>query len=83
MSCLRELVQESPLDSSDTRALLKHLVEEVLQWPSSALITRDLEALPESFINTWQSYCQRRLEGEPVAYTLGIVTGKQIGRAHV
>ena len=71
MSCLRELVKESPLDSSDTRALLKHLVEEVLQWPSSALITRDLEALPESFINTWQSYCQRRLEGEPVAYILG------------
>ena len=71
MSSLRELARESPLDSSDTRALLKHLLEDLLEWQSSALITRDLEVLPEAFINRWQNYCERRLKGEPVAYILG------------
>ena len=71
MSTIRELLNQTSIDRVDAKVLLTHLCKTKLGWPKSALISRDTEALPESFIQQWQDFEKRRANGEPVAYIIG------------
>jgi release factor glutamine methyltransferase len=70
MSSIKELLVKTQLEKIDAKVLLAHLVEKYLQWPKSALISKDTDALPENLLAEWQSLESRRLAGEPVAYIL-------------
>jgi release factor glutamine methyltransferase len=72
MTSIKELLNSTPLDKVDARVLLAHLVGVHLSWPKSALISRDTDVLPDSVTQAWQDYESRRLDGEPVAYILGL-----------
>ena len=71
MNTLRELIDHSRIEKIDTRVLLTHLCQEILNWPKSSLITRDTEVLPYEFLKSWHELEDRRLLGEPVAYLVG------------
>lgn len=71
MSTIRELLNQTSIDKVDAKVLLSHLCQTKLGWPKSALISRDTETLPESFVNQWQDFEIRRANGEPVAYIIG------------
>lgn len=71
MASLKDLLTQSQLDRVDTQAILGFLIQEHLQWPSSALFSKDDIQLPESLMKDWLQLHQRRLHGEPVAYLVG------------
>ena len=72
MKSIKELLNSTSLNKVDARILLAHLVGLHLNWPKSALISKDTDELPDQVIKAWQEYERRRLEGEPVAYILGV-----------
>ncbi|TXI12951.1 MAG: peptide chain release factor N(5)-glutamine methyltransferase [Polynucleobacter sp.] len=51
---------------------MTHLISQQLGWSKSALISRDQESLSPEFVSAWQAFEQRRLNGEPVAYMVGV-----------
>lgn len=71
MSSIKELLSNTALEKVDAKVLLADLIEKHLQWPKSALISKDTDALPEHLLAEWQRLESRRLAGEPVAYILG------------
>ena len=71
MNTIKDLLSNTPIDKTDARVLLGHLLEQCLGWPRSALISRDQEYLPESLISQWRTLEERRLQGQPVAYLIG------------
>ena len=71
MKSIKELLNNTSLNKVDARVLLAHLVELHLNWPKSALISKDTGELPDQVIKAWHEYERRRLGGEPVAYILG------------
>ena len=66
------LLESTPLDKTDAKVLLGHLINQYLGWPRSALISRNQELLPNQVIVAWRSFEARRLPGVPVAYLTGI-----------
>ena len=71
MNTIKDLLSNTPIDKTDARVLLGHLLEQCLDWPRSALISRDQEHLSESLISQWRTLEERRLQGQPVAYLIG------------
>jgi release factor glutamine methyltransferase len=66
------LLEGTPLNKTDAKVLLGHLINQYLGWPRSALISRDQEPLPDELLVAWKSFEARRLYGVPVAYLTGI-----------
>ena len=71
MSTIQELLKTSTLDKVDAKALLAHLIDKHLNWPKSALISRDTDQLPKALLEEWAALEKQRLEGHPVAYLIG------------
>jgi release factor glutamine methyltransferase len=71
VSTIQELLKKSTLDKVDAKALLAHLIQKHLNWPKSALISRDSDALPKALLEEWVALEQQRAEGHPVAYLIG------------
>ena len=71
MSTIKDLLSITPIDKTDARILLGHLLEQSLGWPRSALVSKDQEKLPDSLISQWRELEQGRLRGHPVAYLIG------------
>ncbi len=68
---IREILFQSTLDKVDAKALLAHLINKHLNWPKSAMISRDTEALPKALLEEWALLEKQRAEGQPVAYLIG------------
>ncbi len=71
VSTIQELLKKSTLDKVDAKALLAHLIQKHLNWPKSALISRDTDALPKPLLEEWTALKKQRAEGHPVAYLIG------------
>ena len=71
MSTIQELLKESTLDKVDAKVLLAHVIHQYLNWPKSALISRDTDALPKALLDEWTLLEKQRAEGQPVAYLIG------------
>jgi release factor glutamine methyltransferase len=66
------LLESTPLNKTDAKALLGHLLDRHLGWPRSALISRDQELLPNELLIAWKSLEVQRISGVPVAYLTGV-----------
>ncbi len=71
VSTIQELLKTSTLDKVDAKVLLAHLIDKHLNWPKSALISRDTDQLPKVLLEEWILLEKQRLEGNPVAYLIG------------
>lgn len=71
MSTIQELLKKSTLDKVDTKALLAYLINKHLNWPKSAMISRDTDDLPKALLEEWTTLEKLRAEGHPVAYLIG------------
>ena len=71
MSTIQELLKQSTLDKVDAKVLLAHLIHQHLNWPKSAMISRDTDALPKALLEEWALLEKQRAEGQPVAYLIG------------
>jgi release factor glutamine methyltransferase len=71
VSTIQELLKKSTLDKVDAKVLLAHLIDKHLNWPKSAMISRDTDALPKPLIEEWTLLEKQRDEGHPVAYLIG------------
>ena len=71
MSTIQQLLKKSTLDKVDAKALLAHLIQHHLNWPKSALISRDTDELPKSLLEKWVVLEKQRADGHPVAYLIG------------
>jgi release factor glutamine methyltransferase len=68
---IQELLKKSTLDKVDAKVLLAHLIKKHLNWPKSAMISRDTDALPKPLLEEWTALEKQRAEGHPVAYLIG------------
>jgi release factor glutamine methyltransferase len=71
VSTIQELLKTSTLDKVDAKVLLAHLIHQHLNWPKSALISRDTDQLPQALLEEWVLLEKQRAEGHPVAYLIG------------
>jgi len=71
VSTIQELLKKSTLDKVDTKALLAYLINKHLNWPKSAMISRDTDDLPKALLEEWTTLEKLRAEGHPVAYLIG------------
>jgi release factor glutamine methyltransferase len=71
VSTIQELLKKSTLDKVDTKVLLAHLINKHLNWPKSALISRDTDELPKPLLDEWAALEKLRAKGHPVAYLIG------------
>jgi release factor glutamine methyltransferase len=71
VSTIQELLKKTTLDKVDAKVLLTHLIDKHLNWPKSALISRDTDALPKALLEEWPLLEKQRAEGQPVAYLIG------------
>jgi release factor glutamine methyltransferase len=67
MTTVAGLMRASPLPALETRILLEH----VLGWRRTELITRDDEELAEESVGHFEALAQRRAAGEPIAQLVG------------
>ncbi len=67
MTTAAELLRSSTLPPLETRILLEH----VLGWRRTELITRDAEELDAQSVGRFEALAQRRMNGEPVAQLVG------------
>jgi release factor glutamine methyltransferase len=67
MTCVAQLLRNSPLAPLEARILLAH----VLDWPRTALITRADDTLPNALSARFLALQARRVEGEPIAQLVG------------
>lgn len=68
MTCIRELLQATPLP----RLEIQMLLQQVLQVPRSWLIAHDTDPLDEGAVARFKALAQRRQAGEPMAYLAGV-----------
>jgi release factor glutamine methyltransferase len=68
MTTVARLLRASPLPALETRILLEH----VLGWRRTELITRDDEELTEESVGRFDALAQRRAAGEPIAQLVGM-----------
>jgi len=66
------LLESTRLNKTDAKVLLAHLLDKHLDWPRSALISRDQEILPYELLIAWKSLEVQRVSGVPVAYLTGM-----------
>ena len=71
VSTIQELLKKSTLDKVDAKVLLAHLIHQHLNWPKSAMISRDTDQLPKALLEEWALLEKQRAEGHPVAYLIG------------
>jgi release factor glutamine methyltransferase len=71
VSTIQELLKKSTLDKVDAKVLLAHLINKHLNWPKSALISRDTDELSKPLLEEWVALEKQRSEGHPVAYLIG------------
>lgn len=71
VSTIQELLKKSTLDKVDAKVLLAHLISKHLNWPKSAMISRDTDELPKLLLEEWTALEKQRAEGHPVAYLIG------------
>jgi release factor glutamine methyltransferase len=62
------LLESTRLNKTDAKALLAYLLDKHLDWPRSALISKDQEPLPNELLIAWKSLESQRASGVPVAY---------------
>lgn len=67
MTTVAGLLRTSSLPALETRILLEH----VLDWRRTELITRDNEELAEDCVGRFEALAQRRFAGEPIAQLVG------------
>jgi release factor glutamine methyltransferase len=67
MTTVAGLLRASPLPALEARILLEH----VLGWRRTELITRDDEELAAESVGRFEALAQRRIDGEPVAQLVG------------
>jgi release factor glutamine methyltransferase len=67
MTTVAGLLRTSSLPALETRILLEH----VLGWRRTELITRDNEELAEDCVGRFEALAQRRSAGEPIAQLVG------------
>lgn len=67
MTTVAGLMRASALPALETRILLEH----VLGWRRTELITRDDEELAEESVERFEALAQRRAAGEPIAQLVG------------
>ncbi|MEA3102087.1 peptide chain release factor N(5)-glutamine methyltransferase [Caballeronia mineralivorans] len=67
MTTVAGLLRASSLPTLETRILLEH----VLGWRRTELITRDNEELAEESVMRFEALAQRRTAGEPIAQLVG------------
>jgi release factor glutamine methyltransferase len=67
MTTVAGLMRASPLPALETRILLEH----VLGWRRTELITRDDEELAAESVGRFEALAQRRATGEPIAQLVG------------
>jgi release factor glutamine methyltransferase len=67
MTTVAGLLRASPLPALEARILLEH----VLGWRRTELITRDDEELAAESVGRFEALAQRRMDGEPVAQLVG------------
>jgi release factor glutamine methyltransferase len=67
MTTVGGLMRASPLPALETRILLEH----VLGWRRTELITRDDEELAAESVDRFDALAQRRTAGEPIAQLVG------------
>ena len=67
MTTVAALLSASSLPALETRILLEH----VLGWRRTELITRDNEELAEESVMRFEALAQRRTAGEPIAQLVG------------
>ena len=67
MTTVAELLRASTLPALETRILLEH----VLGWRRTELITRDDEELAAQSVHRFDALAQRRAAGEPIAQLVG------------
>lgn len=68
MPTLSQWLQTCPLPKNEARLLLQHATG----YTRAQLVTRDGELLPDDVCTALGSLTERRLNGEPVAYILGV-----------
>ena len=68
---IRTLLSETSLDKVDAKVLLGHLINKHLNWPKSAMISRDTDTLSKPLLEEWAALEKLRAEGHPVAYLIG------------
>jgi len=71
VSTIQELLKTSTLDKVDAKVLLAHLIHQHLNWPKSAMNSRDTDQLPQALLEEWVLLEKQRAEGHPVAYLIG------------
>ncbi|WP_213781692.1 peptide chain release factor N(5)-glutamine methyltransferase [Caballeronia sp. dw_276] len=67
MTTVAGLLRASTLPALEARILLEH----VLGWRRTELITRDDEALPAESVGQFETLAERRMNGEPIAQLVG------------
>jgi release factor glutamine methyltransferase len=67
MTTVAGLLRASPLPALEARILLEH----VLGWRRTELITRDDEELAPESVGRFDALAQRRIDGEPIAQLVG------------
>lgn len=67
MTTVAGLLRASTLPALEARILLEH----VLGWRRTELITRDDEALPAESVGQFEALAERRMDGEPIAQLVG------------
>jgi release factor glutamine methyltransferase len=68
MTTVAALLRASALPALETRILLEH----VLGWRRTELITRDDEDLAEESVGRFDALARRRVAGEPIAQLVGV-----------
>jgi release factor glutamine methyltransferase len=68
---IKNILIATSIDKIDARVLLCHLINKHLNWPKSALISRDTDELPKALLEEWTRLEKQRAEGHPVAYLIG------------
>lgn len=67
MTTVADLLRASDLPALETRILLEH----VLGWRRTELITRDAELLENESVAAFETLAKRRVAGEPIAQLVG------------
>ncbi|MBC2770058.1 peptide chain release factor N(5)-glutamine methyltransferase [Pusillimonas minor] len=67
MSCVRDLLRDSPLPRLEMQMLLQQVLGVSRAW----LVAHDTDPLPEDAVANIQALMARRQAGEPMAYILG------------
>ena len=69
---LRSLLSASALPANEARLLMAYILQTHYQLPRSALFTRDEMELNPVALANWKVLEEKRIQGEPIAYLLGV-----------